>query len=58
MKITVRSKGTANDDWVENVIEVESMETAQAEVDKIWGIERNKKGEQTNADSIQVEIVE
>ncbi len=56
MKIRVRSKGT-NDDWTEDTIVVESKETAQAEIDKIFAIQRDKDGNQTNADMIKVEIL-
>ncbi len=57
MKVTVKTKGTNNDDWTEHEIDVESLNTAQAEADAIFGVKRNKKGEQTNADMIQVEII-
>lgn len=52
-----RSKGTANDDWHEDSIEAEDIEDAQEKLDEIYGIKRDDKGTQLNADMIQIEIV-
>lgn len=58
MKVTVKSKGMNNDDWAVHEVEVSSKENAQAEIDAMFAVKRDKNGKQTNADMIQVEIVE
>lgn len=52
-----RSKGSANDDWNENVIEAKDKSEAIAKLDELYGVNRNAYGEQTNTDMIQVEIL-
>lgn len=56
MKFTYRSKGTA-DDWTNDTIEAETKAEAIKKLDEIYGISRDKKGKQTNADMVKVEII-
>jgi len=57
MKFTYRSKGTA-DDWTNDTIEADTEAQAIEKLDEIYGITRDDQGLQTNADMIQVEIIE
>lgn len=56
MLFTYKSKGTA-DDWTNDTIEAEDENDAIAKLDKIYGIQRDKDGNQTNGDMIEVELV-
>lgn len=53
MLFTYKSKGTA-DDWTDDQVEADSREDAIKKLDQIYGIKRDDKGKQTNADMIQV----
>lgn len=58
-KFIYKCKGSANDGWDEGLeIEAESKADAQTQLDKIYGVERDKSGKQTNKDTVQVVIVE
>lgn len=58
-KFIYRCKGSANDSWDEGMeIEADTKAAAQSELDKIYGVERDKDGKQTNKKMIQVEITD
>lgn len=58
-KFIYKCKGSANDGWDENMeIEAETKADAQTQLDKIYGVERDENGKQTNKQAIQVVIVE
>ena len=56
MKFTIKAKGTADEDWSEHEIEAETLKEAKAKADEIYGVQRDKKGEQTNAKLITVKV--
>jgi len=56
MKFTYKSKGNA-DDWTNDTIEAETRKEAQEKLDKIYGIERDESGKQTNKEIVQVVIL-
>lgn len=56
MKFTYRSKGTT-DEWATDVVEADTKEDAIKKLDKIYDVQRDKNGKQTNADVIKVEII-
>jgi hypothetical protein len=52
-----RCKGTNDDGWNTGTIEAENISAAEEELDKIFAVQRDENGEQTNSDMIQVEII-
>lgn len=51
-----RSKGSA-DDWTTDTIEAEDKDDAQKKLDVVYGVTRDKTGNQTNTESVQIELM-
>ncbi len=51
-----KSKGSA-DDWSEDKIEADSIEDAIRKLEKMYNVERDEDGAQTNSKYIQVEVL-
>lgn len=49
-----KHKGTNNDTWGVGEVQAKDIAHAQQQLDSIYGIQRNEKGEQTNGDVIIV----
>ena len=52
-----RTKGTNDEKWNEGEINAADIGQAEDKLDKLYGVQRDDNGEQTNGDMIKVEII-